>query len=72
MVEDGAKRFYMRHDGPLEANEVARHAQVLYDGQSRAPIFIENFRSVSGRKKAHDRFSLSRSRYSLLGARLRH
>jgi len=29
MVENGAKRFYMGHGGPLEAAEVIRHAQTL-------------------------------------------
>jgi glyoxylase-like metal-dependent hydrolase (beta-lactamase superfamily II) len=29
MVENGAKRFYMGHGGPLEATEVMRHARSL-------------------------------------------
>ena len=29
MLDSGAKRFYMGHGGPLEANEVMRHAQRL-------------------------------------------
>jgi hypothetical protein len=46
MVEDGAKRFYMRHDGPLEANEVARHAQVL-SAIKRAPGEVRGCRHSS-------------------------